>query len=115
MARESLRVEWRGETHDIFVTDITPVEWRLIKQHTGLVWGAFIKSFSGLEFMDADVAVVLDWIIRRREGDLRAKFDDTLDVAAFFSGIVTEDETAEDESDPKGDSPVTNGEQPEST
>lgn len=104
-----LAAEYDDRHYELDVESITPREFKVIKTALGLKAGAFIKSFSSIDEMDADAATALLWLFRKRAGVHQgtvADFDEDFPMVTFFASMSRPEEP-EDPDVPKAGSPTT--------
>lgn len=97
MATASVKLTWEDRVYDIDLMSINAAEWRVIKQHTGLRAGGFVKSFQQMDDLDADAIAGLVWIGRTRaNAGVPAPWDDDLPILEIVSRVSLVDDGPDD-------------------
>lgn len=61
-----LKLDWDGRTYEVDLESIRVDEFQVIKQHTGMKMGQFVKAFTDIDELDSPAIAALLWVSRKR-------------------------------------------------
>lgn len=75
-----------GTDYSIDITQVTPEEWRIVKNKTGIGAGGFLKGMQDIGSLEAGHVQGIWWLMQRRAGIPNPSWDDdSLPVLAFLT------------------------------
>lgn len=96
-----LEWDWQDKHYSLDLTTVPSSHWKAVKEHTGLTAGQVLQGFTNAAEIDSDVAVALDYLGHRANGEHDARFNDDLPLFGFLAALGSSGDSASEDEAPK--------------